>query len=149
MNTNGMPLFLLRDLVMINIARIDKYQQIKRSGERLMLDLTGILSDMIQESKVYQQELTEKIHQLDGVSLQDKKPGDVYNLWQEEQAYLKGRDRQSFLNFCEKEEQALQHAYQTVLIHTDRHEDIQYLLEQHQSDIENELEHLQKYRKAQ
>lgn len=144
-----MPLFLLRDLVMINSRRIDKYQQIKQSGEKLLLDLKGILADMIQESRVYLQELTDKIQQVDGISLKDKAPGDVYHLWEEEQASLKGRDRQSFLSFCEQEEKALRHAYQTVLLYVGRHEDIQYLLEQHQYDIEHELEHLQQYRKAQ
>lgn len=148
MSNASIPLFLLRDLAIINGERVVKYQQIKRTGEKLELDMAGILSDMIQQSVVYQQELTDKISQLDGISMHAKKPGEVYHLWEEEQVMPEGRGRLQFLTFCEKEEQALQRAYRTVLEHVQAHEDIQFLLERHESDIDYELDHLARYRNA-
>lgn len=142
------PLFLLRDLAIINGERVLKYQQIKRTGEKLELDMAGILSDMIQQSVLYQQQLAEKISQVDGISVHGKKPGEVYHLWQEDQVMPEGRDRERFLSFCEKEELALRRAYQTVLEHVGKHADIQFLLEEHKQDIDNGLDHLTRYRNA-
>lgn len=144
-----MPIALLHDLASINGARVEKYQRMKEGWGKMEVDLSGILSAMTQESKRYQEELTEKIGEMDGISLRTRQPGDIFQLWSEEQAPLPPRDKDTFLAFCEQEEQALQHAYQTVMIGTSLPDDLLSLLEEHHSNLENGLDELHRYRSAQ
>lgn len=148
MSTTEKPLHLLHDLEIINSERIARYRELKQDTGKMDIDLSGILSEMIQESHIYIQELADKIHQVDGVTLQGRKPGAAYDRWFLARGELISNQREALLSFCLKEEQALLSAYQMSLPQVKDHEDFYALLERHYHMIKNQLERFNNFRNA-
>jgi uncharacterized protein (TIGR02284 family) len=134
---------LLSDLSRINADRVNCYQNLAEKLTRHDADLKELFTAIANESKIFEQQLQEKIHlYARHRSNRAKEQGMVYNAWVALNIKLIGTDRDNILSYCEYHEELVQHAYKTAtsISFNAMQKEIHVLLLQHQSALKKTYE---------
>jgi uncharacterized protein (TIGR02284 family) len=107
---------VLNDLVKINNDRIVGYERAISEARDEDADLKSTFSSMVQESRQYKQELSEKVKQLGAdPETGTRTDGKIYRMWMDVKAMFTGGSRKAVLENCEFGEDAAQRAYEAAL----------------------------------
>jgi uncharacterized protein (TIGR02284 family) len=139
---------IIYDLVQVHRERIEDYRQTHFSEEP---DLKAIFGDIIRQSTLYQQELTDCISRSDAdpANPKNKRKGNVYNTWMKTKAAISGDNHKSILESCKAELEAVQYAYIAALSIADSIQSvIRRLIETQFYGIKSILDSIEQYHDA-
>jgi uncharacterized protein (TIGR02284 family) len=106
----------LNDLIKINHDRIRGYEKAIGNTDSIEAELRTLYSRMIEESYVYNRELSDLVTRLGGEPATDTTvPGKIYHAWMDVKATFSGNDTKSILSACEYGEDAAQKAYSEAI----------------------------------
>ncbi len=106
----------LNDLIMVNNDRIAGYEKATEEAKDLDIDLKAIFRGMIEQSRIYKQELRNIIEKNAGIIEDDTIPsGKIYRAWMDIKSAITDSDRHTILESCEFGEDATQRAYDAIL----------------------------------
>lgn len=106
----------LNDLIKINHDRIKGYEKALENTDSMEAELRTLYSRMIEESFVYNRELSDLVTKLGGEPASDTTvPGKIYHAWMDVKATFSGKDTKSILSACEYGEDAAQKAYSEAI----------------------------------
>ena len=107
----------LNDLVMINNDRIAGYEKAIGALNSLDIDLRAVFEQMMNQSKMYIEDLKKIIEQTGGIVEEGTtSAGKIYRAWMEIKSTFSESDRLSVLASCEFEESATLRAYESALL---------------------------------
>jgi hypothetical protein len=98
------------DLIRIQNARLEEYRKILYTYSLVEVDLKYILGEIIRQGDQNQQELTDRIAQLDGHKV-PREAGAVYNLWADNKPAFGNNSHRSVLEYFKAELKTLQDSY--------------------------------------
>ena len=116
MENNQKVAEVLNDLIQINNDRISGYEKAIKELKNVDVDLRGIFTAYIDQSRNFWNALGKEVQTL-GTDM-DKGTtanGKIYRAWMDVKALFTGHDRQTVLNNCEYGEDAAQKAYKSAL----------------------------------
>lgn len=107
----------LNDLIKINNDRVEGYRRaINELPENESGDLKSLFGNMIDESQVYKNELSNLVSEYGGETAEGTTAsGKLYRAWMDVKAAFTGGDEKTVLANCEAGEDAAQKAYQMAL----------------------------------
>lgn len=107
----------LNDLIKINNDRVEGYRRaINELPENESGDLKSLFGNMIDESQVYKNELSNLVSEYGGETADGTTAsGKLYRAWMDVKAAFTGGDEKTVLANCEAGEDAAQKAYQMAL----------------------------------
>lgn len=107
----------LNDLIKINNDRVEGYRRaINELPENESGDLKSLFGNMIDESQVYKNELSNLVSEYGGETAEGTTAsGKFYRAWMDVKAVFTGGDEKTVLANCEAGEDAAQKAYQMAL----------------------------------
>src|SRR5690606_14182809 len=108
---------ILNDLVKINNDRIEGYRKATANLQEQNPQLVNLFQELQQQSKQYNNELTNQIQSLGGDAATDSTTtsGKLYRAWMDVKATFGGDDAVGILNSCVGGEDAASRAYQDAL----------------------------------
>jgi uncharacterized protein (TIGR02284 family) len=116
MTTNNKLVGVLNDLVQINNDRVNGYEKAIEELKGKDVDLQGMFSKFINDSRKYATELSREVLRLGGdPDTGTTNSGKLYRVWMDVKAVFSGKDRQAILESCEFGEDAAQKAYREAL----------------------------------
>lgn len=148
MATNENLIEVLNDLIRINNDRIAGYQKASEEARDIDVDLRGIFSRMVEESRQYASELSQEVVKLGGEpAAGTTNAGKIYRAWMDVKATFTGNSRQAILENCEYGEDAAQKAYDSALkTDADLPVDIRQLITNQKSSLKTSHDVIKKYR---
>ncbi len=141
---------VLNDLILINNDRIEGYEKAIAQADNIDVDLKGIFTKMISQSRENVGQLNTLVTQL------GEKPesgttvsGKVYRAWMSVKSTFTANERESVLELCEAGEDAAQKAYREALSDADLTGNARQLIASQQASLKTSHDLIKKYRDAQ
>lgn len=141
---------VLNDLILINNDRIEGYEKAIAQADNVDVDLKGIFTKMISQSRENVGQLNTLVAQL------GEKPesgttvsGKVYRAWMSVKSTFTANERESVLELCEAGEDAAQKAYREALSDVALTGDARQLIASQQASLKTSHDLIKKYRDAQ
>jgi len=107
---------VLNDLIHINKDRTVGYENAIKDSKNIDVDLSVIFSQMADQSRKNEAELTQEVTRLGGEAHNDTSMlGKVHRVWMDLKSAITGKDRESILGSCEYGEDVAQRAYDAAL----------------------------------
>ncbi len=107
---------VLNDLIRINNDRIEGYEKAMAEADAIDIDLKGIFSRMISQSRENVSELSGVVARMgEEAATGTTMGGKIYRAWMDVKNAFTAKERQSLLELCEAGEDAAQKAYREAL----------------------------------
>jgi len=107
---------VLNDLIHINKDRSVGYENAIKDSKNIDVDLSAIFSQMADQSRKNEAELTQEVTRLGGEAHNDTSVlGKVHRVWMDLKSAITGKDRESILGSCVFGEDVAQKAYDAAL----------------------------------
>lgn len=141
---------VLNDLILINNDRIEGYEKALSETDKIDLDLKGIFTKMVSQSRENVGQLNTLVAQLgETPETGTTNSGKIYRVWMDVKSAFSSKERESILELCEGGEDAAQKAYREALASdAQMSTDVRQVITSQQASLKTSHDLIKKYRDA-